>query len=302
VPGDVLGRRPHVDQQELVTVEPLEQLLTADHGHLVAIAEVRIGQIFQAGDLTGGDPAHGPPQVQHVVRGEPTAGSRPSSVLVAADNHFSDQTLEAEAGAVTVHVTNTDPIMHTFVVPELDVILAVPNDSQRRVTFEAPPRRVRLPRRNHTRRHARHAEGQVTAMDRRRWTTISGLAALAGGLAWIAKLAVIVATDGAQTDTGAAGVAFLLGAVLLCVGAATAALAATHGRPKLAVISAVVLSPVALAVTFVAIQTVVVTAAANVEPDYLRAEAGVLVTALLATAWGLGRAVTASRRRPIVPN
>ncbi|CAN5258445.1 hypothetical protein BH20ACT8_BH20ACT8_07270 [soil metagenome] len=94
-------------------------------------------------------------------------------------------------------------------------------------------------------------------MDRRRWTTISGLAALAGGLAWIAKLAVIVAINGAQTDTGAAGVAFLLGAA---------------------------------------------TGAANVEPDYLRAEAGVLVTALLATAWGLGRAVTASRRRPIVPN
>ncbi|CAN5258643.1 hypothetical protein BH20ACT8_BH20ACT8_07280 [soil metagenome] len=72
-----------------------------------------------------------------------TAADEPAQpgdvVLVAADNHFSDQTLEAEAGAVTVHVTNTDPIMHTFVVPELDVILAVPNDSQRRVTFEAPP-------------------------------------------------------------------------------------------------------------------------------------------------------------------
>lgn len=59
--------------------------------------------------------------------------------LAANDNRFSDRRLEAEAGAVSVHMTNDDPIMHTFVVPELDVRLAVPDGTQRRTTFEAPP-------------------------------------------------------------------------------------------------------------------------------------------------------------------
>lgn len=59
--------------------------------------------------------------------------------LVAEGNRFSDRRLEAEAGTVSVHMTNDDPIMHTLVVPELDVKLAVPDGTQRRTTFEAPP-------------------------------------------------------------------------------------------------------------------------------------------------------------------
>lgn len=59
--------------------------------------------------------------------------------LVAGENRFSDQQLSAESGEVTIHVTNRDPIMHTLVIPELDVVLAVPNGSSRRVTFMAQP-------------------------------------------------------------------------------------------------------------------------------------------------------------------
>ena len=61
--------------------------------------------------------------------------------LVAVGNRFSDQELSAESGEITVHVTNLDPIMHTLVIPELDVVLAVPDGSSRRATFTAPPGR-----------------------------------------------------------------------------------------------------------------------------------------------------------------
>jgi len=67
---------------------------------------------------------------------------RPGDIsLVASGNQFSEQQLSADSGQVTISMTNRDPIMHTLVIPDLDVVLAVPDGASRRITFAAQPGR-----------------------------------------------------------------------------------------------------------------------------------------------------------------
>lgn len=63
-----------------------------------------------------------------------------------------------------------------------------------------------------------------------RWTSIAGAALTAGGVAWLSKIAVIVATSGRVTDTGAAGAFFLLGFVLLLIGSTGVGLSLTMNK------------------------------------------------------------------------
>ena len=59
--------------------------------------------------------------------------------LTASGNEFSTETLEADAGEVSVFVTNEDGTFHTFTIDELDVDLAIPGGTSARVTFDAEP-------------------------------------------------------------------------------------------------------------------------------------------------------------------
>lgn len=64
--------------------------------------------------------------------------SRPGDIVLTAERaRFSETSLVAEAGGVTVHMDNRDLFWHTFTVPDLEVNLNVPVRGERRVTFEA---------------------------------------------------------------------------------------------------------------------------------------------------------------------
>ena len=58
-------------------------------------------------------------------------------LVTTADNDYSDTSLEADEGTVSVFVDNTDGTTHTFTIDELDVDLEVPGGKAARVEFEA---------------------------------------------------------------------------------------------------------------------------------------------------------------------
>ena len=57
--------------------------------------------------------------------------------IVAEDIEFNTDSLEADAGSVTVNLTNRDNIIHTFTIEKLDVDLVVPGGTSASVTFDA---------------------------------------------------------------------------------------------------------------------------------------------------------------------
>lgn len=57
--------------------------------------------------------------------------------LTTVDVEFSPDTVEAEAGEVSVFVDNDDEILHTFTIDELDVHLDIPAGKSARITFQA---------------------------------------------------------------------------------------------------------------------------------------------------------------------
>ena len=57
--------------------------------------------------------------------------------LVTQDTDFSDTSLQADEGTVSVYVDNNDGTTHTFTIEELDVDLEIPGGKAARVTFEA---------------------------------------------------------------------------------------------------------------------------------------------------------------------
>ena len=59
--------------------------------------------------------------------------------LVTQDIEFKDESLDAEAGEVSVFVDNKDNTLHTFTIDELDVDLDIPAGKSARVTFNADP-------------------------------------------------------------------------------------------------------------------------------------------------------------------
>jgi plastocyanin len=59
--------------------------------------------------------------------------------LVTKDIKFSDTSLEAGGGEVSVFIDNQDSTLHTFTIEELGVDLAVPASKSARITFNAEP-------------------------------------------------------------------------------------------------------------------------------------------------------------------
>jgi len=58
-------------------------------------------------------------------------------LVVTHDFEFAPETVSADEGTITVHVTNKDSALHTFTIDELDVDLSIPGGTGARVTFEA---------------------------------------------------------------------------------------------------------------------------------------------------------------------
>ena len=128
------------------------------------------------------------------------------------------------------------------------------------------------------------------------WVAIAGTVLVVGGVVWILKLWVIVATDGRVTHTGAAGASLELSLVLLMVGSRGVGVQLamnqeTSMRIVLAVASPLVLLGVGYALGGGIGDAILVIGGAIVGvavPSYLLAEAGILglaVVGLLAGIW-----------------
>src|SRR5690606_1910718 len=76
---------------------------------------------------------------------------------------------------------------------------------------------------------ATHLSTRSTTMARPLITT----AVVAGAVAWLAKVGVIVATDGRVTDDGVAGLLFGIGGALLLAGAVGLGVELTRERPAM---------------------------------------------------------------------
>jgi hypothetical protein len=115
-----------------------------------------------------------------------------------------------------------------------------------------------------------------------------GMVAVAGGLSWLAKLGVIVATGGDVVDTGAAAVFYLLGASLLALGGILTGLWLTSGRVVLLRIAGGILGLLGFFAIFFILDAIGQEAVGNRGPDYVALEAGIFLTALsglVAGAW-----------------
>jgi plastocyanin len=77
--------------------------------------------------------------------------------LVTEDITFDPAGISADAGDISVHVTNRDSTRHTFTIDELGVDLNIPPDSAQRVTFAADPGTYRF----YCRPHAPGMEGSL---------------------------------------------------------------------------------------------------------------------------------------------
>lgn len=124
-------------------------------------------------------------------------------------------------------------------------------------------------------------------MTRERWMKIGGIAAALGGLSWLAKIAVIVATDGRLDSDGAAAVFFILGAALMVIGATAIGVLLAGHRSKVMLAVAVALSPILFVVSFVILDSVAKPLATDRGAAYWKDEAGILVTGVAWLAIGI---------------
>ena len=126
------------------------------------------------------------------------------------------------------------------------------------------------------------------------WIAIAGTALIAGGVAWILKLWVIVATDGRVVATGAAATFLELGLVLIIVGSTGIGVRLMMSQePSMRVVLAVA-SPAAFFISFgifsgigyalVATGRLVV---GDALPSYLLEEGGIFVSAIVWLAVGV---------------
>ncbi len=128
------------------------------------------------------------------------------------------------------------------------------------------------------------------AMTQNRFLVRAAAVLAAGGLAWLAKLAVIASTDGRVTDTGAAAVFYLLGAVLMPAGLAGVALALTTRRHPALRAGAAVVGAMSFFACFVLLDGVASGAVGEAGPAWLGDEAGILATGAVLAGLGLATA------------
>jgi hypothetical protein len=126
------------------------------------------------------------------------------------------------------------------------------------------------------------------------WIAIAGTTLIAGGVAWMLKLWVIVATDGRVVATGAAGAFFDLGFYSLMVGSTGVGLRLAMNLETSLRVTLAVVSPFVFGVLFaifsgigyalVAIGRVI---AGDAVPGYLLEEGGIFVSAVVGLVAGI---------------
>jgi hypothetical protein len=126
-----------------------------------------------------------------------------------------------------------------------------------------------------------------------RWTRIARVALIAGGIAWLLKLVVIVATDGADSGTADAvvGMFFLLGFVLLLGGSTAVGLWLTRSRGPVLRIAAGLVAPLVFFLSMNLLDPAGEALVGDLGPDYVREEAGIFLAAVLWLTLGVLTAV-----------
>jgi hypothetical protein len=112
------------------------------------------------------------------------------------------------------------------------------------------------------------------------WERWAPVALLTGAVFWLAKMSVIVATDGRVDSTGAAAVFYIGGVLLMAIGATAVGLRLTPGRPTWLRVVAMVISFVGFFVSFLVLEGIAKSAFGDAGPTYLSDEIGILVTAI----------------------
>lgn len=129
-------------------------------------------------------------------------------------------------------------------------------------------------------------------MDTDRWTAISALCGVAGGASWLAKVLVIIAQQGSG---GFDEPLFGAGLGLLLVATTGVGLGLSRGRPVWARVTAVVLAP-AVALGLFVLAQIVTEPLGGLVPDYVRAEYGIVLSAVIGVGAGGWRLVRPARR------
>ena len=143
------------------------------------------------------------------------------------------------------------------------------------------------------------------------WIAVAGAALIVGGIAWIAKLWVIVATDGRVVATGAAATFLELGLVLLIVGSTGIGVRVMiRQEPSMRVVLALASPLVLLGVGYIvgggigyALLAIGGSLAGTGVPGYLLAESAILgsaVIGLVAGTWLVAYAVAPGAVRSAV--
>lgn len=111
----------------------------------------------------------------------------------------------------------------------------------------------------------------------------------AGGLAWLAKMAVIAASDGAAAglDANTASVFFILGVVLMCSGLVGIAFALSAGRHRVLRVLSAIGGFVAFFAIFVVLEELGKGVAGQSGPSWFEDEVGILVTGTVLMTAGL---------------
>ncbi len=141
-----------------------------------------------------------------------------------------------------------------------------------------------------TRQSERHPGRRTTGAGERR--IVGGMntqrfltyAALAGGLVWLGKLAVLAATDGAESAL--VGTLYFSGLCLLALGSIGIALKLLECRPRWLRVSGAVLAPFAFLIIFLFLDGVLVPPTRDHVPNRAEVEAGVFTAAVIWLAAG----------------
>lgn len=115
-------------------------------------------------------------------------------------------------------------------------------------------------------------------------------AAVAGGLAWLCKLVVLAATDGAES--AAVATFYISGLSLLAIGSIGIVLRLLERRPRWLRIIGAVLAPVAFLAIFSLLDSTLVPLTREHVPEWAKVEAGVFTAAVIWLAvatWALRR-------------
>ena len=123
-------------------------------------------------------------------------------------------------------------------------------------------------------------------MSRARWTRVSAMILLAGGIAFVLKLIAIPTTGGDDFESGVVALLFFAGMFGMLVGSTTLGSMFAQDRPLAVYVVALVLSPIVIWFVFILLDGVL-KPIGEAGPDWYVDEAGITAIAVLMIGLGL---------------